>query len=163
MPYRTLFTPDEWQLLLDVPPLVGSAVMVAGRSGLGTVKEAFVLANAVLSGKQEYGDNPLVVALVNARLEEGERSDVEKWSGPYHALDAEQLRKTTAEKCHAVRELLAAKCPAESGGYSEWAVHVGRRVAEAAKEGGFLGIGGERVSIEEKEVLDEIATALGVQ
>ncbi len=42
------YSAEEWQLLLDVPPLVGTAVMMAGGSGLGTLKEAFAIASGVL-------------------------------------------------------------------------------------------------------------------
>jgi hypothetical protein len=34
-------------------------------------------------------------------------------------------------------------------------------VAEASKEGGFLGIGGTRVSAQEQQALDEIRAAVG--
>jgi hypothetical protein len=38
---------------------------------------------------------------------------------------------------------------------------VAQAVAEAHKEGGFLGIGGKRVSAAEDQALDEISLALG--
>jgi len=34
-------------------------------------------------------------------------------------------------------------------------------VAEASKEGGFLGIGGTRVSAQEQQAIDEIRAAVG--
>jgi len=40
-------------------------------------------------------------------------------------------------------------------------IAIGQRVAEAANEGGFFGFGGERVSDAEKNVLRQIAFALG--
>jgi hypothetical protein len=59
--------------------------------------------------------------------------------------------------------LLARKAPApEAEGYKRWLLTVAQRVAEAAKEGGFLGIGGVRVSEAEQATLAEIAGALGV-
>ncbi len=45
--------------------------------------------------------------------------------------------------------------------FKKWLLTVGRRVAEAANEGGIFGFGGERVSDAEKNVLRQIAFALG--
>jgi hypothetical protein len=39
---------------------------------------------------------------------------------------------------------------------------VARAAADAAKEGGFMGFGAERVSAGEREMLDRLASALGV-
>jgi hypothetical protein len=36
------------------------------------------------------------------------------------------------------------------------------RVAEAAREGGFLGVGGVKVSAAEQQALDALAAALGL-
>jgi hypothetical protein len=54
-------------------------------------------------------------------------------------------RKGTGEEAAAFREML---------------MNVADSAANAAKEGGFLGIGGERVSAEEKSFLDEVKSVL---
>jgi hypothetical protein len=57
----------------------------------------------------------------------------------------------------------AAKAPsAEADGFKRWIVGVGKNVAEASNEGGFLGFGGTKVSEAEKQALQAIAQALGV-
>jgi hypothetical protein len=43
-----------------------------------------------------------------------------------------------------------------------WLASISRGVAEASKEGGFLGFGGVQVSDAEKATLDQVATALKV-
>jgi hypothetical protein len=60
-----------------------------------------------------------------------------------------------------VATLLAAKAPADAAAFKAWLTQIGQGVAEAAKEGGFLGFGGIQVSEAEKATLAEIATALG--
>ena len=50
---------------------------------------------------------------------------------------------------------------AEAEAYVNWAIQVAEQVALAAKEGGFLGVGGERVSAQEMTALDAIREALG--
>ena len=64
MTTKSDYSEAEWQLLLDVPPLVGTAVMMAGGSGLGTLKEAFAIASGVLSARHGYDDNQLIQALI---------------------------------------------------------------------------------------------------
>jgi hypothetical protein len=54
------------------------------------------------------------------------------------------------------------KSPAEAEEYKRWLVSLARQTAEAAKEGGFLGIGGTRVSEGESTAITELAAALGV-
>ena len=164
MSTKTDYTPDQWQLLLDVPPLVGTAVMVAGRSGLGSVKEALAVASGVLDAKHGYESNQLIQALLDARIKNKERSHVEQFSdNPYRGRPPEEIKEMTVDKCQQVADLLEQKStPSEAAEFKAWAVAVGEKVANAAKEGGFLGIGGDRVSAEETDVLAAVSSALGL-
>ncbi len=45
--------------------------------------------------------------------------------------------------------------------YRLWIITIAQKVAEATKEGGFLGIGGKRVTVAEMAALKEIAEAIG--
>ncbi len=155
------FTPDQWKLLLDVPPLVGTAVMMAGNSGLGTVKEAFAIASGVLAARHGYEGNQLIEDLIQGRLKEGDRSEVEKFSNQYRGMNAEQVIEAAVQKCELVAALLDEfSDPQEADQFKAWTMSVGQNVAEAAKEGGVLGFGGERVSPQEQEVLDRVQAAL---
>ena len=161
MSVKTDYEPQQWQLLLDVPPLVGTAVMVAGRSGLGTMKEALAVASGVMTAKEGFENNELIHALVDGRLHDKDRSSVESRSPEIRAKHPEELIDYTLEKCSEVATLLEAKSTAaEAAEYKKWAMSVGEKVANAAKEGGFLGIGGERVSEAERDVLRRVAAAL---
>jgi hypothetical protein len=55
--------------------------------------------------------------------------------------------------------LLAAKLPDESANYGTWVTGIAQAVAEAAKEGAFLGFGGKRVSEGEAALLAELHQA----
>ncbi|MGK0269386.1 MAG: hypothetical protein ACI88H_000017 [Cocleimonas sp.] len=58
--------------------------------------------------------------------------------------------------------ILAEKAtPDESREYKEWSMSIAENVAKAAKEGGFLGFGGTRISEGEIEAFAQIADALG--
>ena len=51
---------------------------------------------------------------------------------------------------------------AESTAYKQWLMSVAQAVAEAGKEGGFLGIGAERVSEQEEIVLENYRKTIGL-
>ena len=59
--------------------------------------------------------------------------------------------------------LVDAKGGADADGFKRWLAGLGERVAQAATEGGFLGIGGTRVSDKEESTLADIRTALGIR
>jgi hypothetical protein len=156
------YTPEEWQLLLDVPALAGLGVMMAGKSGLGTMKEAIALTQGVMAGSRDHPNLELIQSIIEARLKGGERSTAETLSGnPYQGLGREKFVDVVAEKCTAAAALLAAKAtPEEAAGFKAWIVSIGDQVAKAAREGGFLGFGGTQVSAEEVAVIDRIKTSL---
>ena len=54
----------------------------------------------------------------------------------------------------------ASRSPAEVQAYKDTIRAVAKATAEASKEGGFLGIGGKRVSADEQTALDRIDSAL---
>ncbi len=57
---------------------------------------------------------------------------------------------------------IAAVSPPDAIAYRRFLTEVAMKVAEASKEGGFLGVGGTLVSPEEKVALGEIGAAAGV-
>jgi hypothetical protein len=59
-----------------------------------------------------------------------------------------------------VSVILDAKAPEDAPAFKAWLCSVSRQVADASMEGGFLGIGGERVSDAEKATLDDISRCL---
>jgi hypothetical protein len=59
--------------------------------------------------------------------------------------------------------LLNRKAPGEAEGVKRWLLGTAQQAAEAAREGGFLGIGGVKVSDAEKAALAEVAQVLGVK
>lgn len=155
------FTAEEWTLLLDVPPAIGTAVMHAGKSGLGSMKEAMALAGGILGARDGYEGNELIESLVNARLKNGEKSTIETLHSPYVGLQPNEILEDTIGKCQAAANLLSERATAhEAEGFINWSLSIAEKVANAAKEGGFLGIGGERVSEEEANAISAIRKAL---
>jgi len=74
---------------------------------------------------------------------------------------AADVKPRAIERLGHVSALLEAKAPADAPAFKTWLAAVSERVAEASKEGGFLGFGGVQVSDAEKATLAEIDAALG--
>jgi hypothetical protein len=76
------------------------------------------------------------------------------------ALGRDPARAIAA--CREAGELLARKTPPDvSAEVRAWLIDLSSKVADAAIEGGFMGMGGERVNERERAILAEIAAALG--
>jgi hypothetical protein len=187
MATRADFTPEEWQSLERAPVFVAFATLAADMSGpIGLVKEMEALSQTLeenaLPAESDSAHDLITAVAADLRatqsngqgwgpvLGEGGDPDSEQDKEHPSAVPGSGLDFSSPEKvktpalaaCRAAAELLARKVtPAESKAFGRWAVSVGRHVAEAAKEGGFLGIGGTLVSEKERATLDELATALG--
>jgi len=165
------FSEEEWFLLSSTPAMIGAAMSAAAPSGvIGTVKEMTASMRGSVQGLKDYPDSELITAL----LEKAENWDEakekmsdyrEKAKSRLESADIksrEDLQKHVLEDCAAAAKLVDAKCsPAEAQLYKEWSVKIANKVAEAAKEGGILGFGGERVSAEETALIEKIEAALG--
>jgi len=74
------------------------------------------------------------------------------------------LRKAATDKSRAALDLLKQKgSPEDVAAFGSFLMKLGDKVANAAKEGAFLGFGGKRVSEEEQSLLADLGQALGVQ
>jgi hypothetical protein len=162
MANKASFTPEEWKQLLEAPMLASMAVTAAEPSGLwGMLKESFAAGGMLAKAKTDASANELVKAVV---------ADFESAEGRSAARDGLQARLKGSKPAEVkdkaiaglrqVAALLDAKAPADAAAYKSWLQTIGQQVAEAAKEGGFLGFGGVQVSDAEKATVAEISSAL---
>jgi hypothetical protein len=157
------FTPDEWQKLLRAPFMAGLVVVAASPSGpIGVLKEMFAVGKVLAEAKSQGPANALVKALVaDLGTPEG-RGQASGSELSAKAPDA--LRSEALAGIRSITETVARKTsPEESEGFRRWLVAIGQRVAEAAKEGGFLGFGGTQVSEQETAALKDLAAAVNVK
>ena len=163
MANKQTFTPEEWTKILESPMVAGIAVSAAEPSGLwGSLKEAFASSSALASAKLDAGSNELVKA-VAADFETPEgRSDLQKALRQLFA-DAEPFDcvQRSLANLREVSSILDAKAPGDAAAFKGWLLSISQKVADAATEGAFMGIGGEQVSDAERATLGEIAKALG--
>ena len=158
MATKSDFTPEEWKMIVAAAPMVGLAVTCASPNGpWGVMKEMLSMGMAMAEMIQKGSSNPLIADLA-ADLKARET----KPEPPQGLKDPEQCKEAALNHVRAVNDLLNRKVKGdEADEFKKWLVTIGHRVAEASNEGGIFGFGGERVSEAEKNVLRQIAFALG--
>jgi len=152
------YTAEEWELLMRAPFMAAMAIVAASPSGpIGVIKEMFAVGRGLVEGG-EGETNALINALVS-EVKAGDRPSAATES----VQSTEEAKALALNACREVSALLARKAPAaEAEGFKRWLLTTAQRTAEASKEGGFLGIGGVRVSDAEQAALAEVASALEV-
>jgi hypothetical protein len=151
---KARFTDDEWTKIRLSPLAVIMYIASASPSGLAGLSKEIVAAGA---GMKELVKNALPTSLVDVAFGSFEgKPDL----GQEGALDEKAPRTSMLGIVQAAATAVKIKSPADSASFAETLVALSRRVAEASKEGGFLGIGGTRVSTEEKHAIAEIAAAV---
>jgi hypothetical protein len=161
MASKTDFTPEEWAQIRKSPMMASVAVVAASPSGpVGVIKEMFAVGKLIAETKTKSGHNGLVDALVaDITTREGmEQAKPEEIKG----MKPEQVRGHAVDALKSVAALVDRKAPGDAAEFKSWLQTVAQRVANASKEGGFLGIGGTLVSEQEQAALKDTASALGV-
>jgi len=164
------YTEAEWEIVSSTPQLVGVAMAGAGSSGLvGSTKEMFASAKGMMSAKKEYEGNAVIQALLPSTTSPSQAMDDAKAQRAIvmgrlkesGVKSSEELQKFILEDCGKAIEILEKH---ESGdvvqGYKKIVLDLAEKVAHAAKEGDFLGFGGERFSEKEQKLFAELKNRL---
>jgi hypothetical protein len=160
MTTKSNFTPDEWRVLLESVMAAGIAITAAEPSGLwGLLKESFAAGTMLTKAKNNPGTNALIKAVVDDfnTTEGGAARDALK--SKFKDCKPEQVKGKCIETLRQVAAIVDAKAPDDAAAYKSWLQQISQNVAEAAKEGGFLG-GGVPVSEAETATLTAISNAL---
>ena len=157
------FKPDEWTKILQSTMLAGMAVTAAEPSGLfGTLKEAFASSSALAAAKTNAGSNELIKAVVaDFETKEGRSSVQEALRQNFKGAKPADAVQRSLANLREVSAILDAEAPQDAAAFKSWLRTISQSVAEASSEGGFLGIGGVKVSDAEKATLADISKALG--
>jgi hypothetical protein len=161
---KSTFTPEEWKLLLESVMMAGIAVTAAEPSGIwGLLRESFASGSALRQAKMDPGSNPLIKAVVaDFETPQGQSTARDGLRETLASIKPTEIRARCIETLRQAGALVASKAPDDASAFKGWLHEISQHVAEAAKEGGFLGIGGVRVSDAEKATLTEISVALGL-
>jgi hypothetical protein len=152
------YTEEEWAALRRAPTVAGFAVSLADPGGpIELSKESIAAMRA--AGAPPTDDELLVAVSQDALAQQQQRHNVMKELD----LKAGTVREQVVDELKKVTEILAAKAtPEEADAFRRWLMQAAQASAEAAKEGGFLGIGATRVSEGEEAMLGKLREILGV-
>jgi hypothetical protein len=158
MTSKSDFTEEEWVRLYRAPLVAGMGVSLADIGGpIEMSKESLAAMKTAVTPTEEQG---FVVDLsdgLKVVLEEKQNpmSDLKPESG------ADPRELILGELREANRIVTEKATPEEATSYRGWVLESARNAAEAAKEGGFFGIGAEQVSEGERQILAKLEEMLG--
>jgi len=142
---------DNFKNLQVAPLLVAKLVVESSRSGpIGTLGEFAAAARAMGEAAQASDPTSLIGVAFNGNPQDTDLQDFAK-------LD----KSSTLSRLSSAVAAVAANNPGEVTAVRSLLLDVAQKTTDASKEGGFLGIGGVKVSDEEKAVIEEIRTAIG--
>ena len=164
-PTDSPYMDNEWLVLLEAPVKIGRAMMAVSPSGtVGTTQEVIALRKSMTEALQT-SKSPILVSMRQRLQNQDLMQSI--WDDVAHAFsdrwDAANVRQTAIASCQQVVGLVKKLSPQDAQTYKEFIYTTALNVAQAAREGGFMGIGGVAVSAEEKSLLDDISRALGLQ
>ena len=162
MPDKSNFAPDEWKLLLESVMMASIAITAAEPHGLwGLLQESFAGGTELAKAKMDPGADALIKAVVaDFGTAEGRTIARDGLKEKFTGSKPAEIKAKCIETLRQVAEVVDAKAPPTPPPLRLWLRQISQHVAEAAKEGGFLGVGGVAVSDAEKATLAEISNAL---
>ncbi len=150
---KALFAGDEWAKIRLAPMAAAALVMLASPS---KGKDAAAEANAVVDTLNAAQKGGSAWSLMNVAYgQEVNVADMQKFINETPPAAMMSTVKSAAAT-------VAAKAPDQAAIFNAMLLEAATNVAEASKEGGFLGIGKKVISEEEAAALADIRLALGL-
>ena len=162
MATKTNFTAEEWSQVLGSVMMAGMAVTLADPSGLiGMTKEGLASGSALVAAKTDPQSNALVKSIVSDfETSEGRAAARAVIKNQFAGKQTSEMKGAILAALGRTAALVDEKAPDDAAGLKAWLFQVSERVANAAREGGFMGFGGVRVSDAEKATLEDVSKAL---
>jgi hypothetical protein len=154
------YTDGEWATLRRAPMVAGMAISLADPGGpIEATKETLAALRTLRDPAAAGAESELTTAVAKDVQEASkQRQNPLGDFKPRGALAGQQI----LEELQRANAILTEKAaPEEAAAFRRWIVAAAQASANAAKEGGFMGFGAERVSQGEKEMLDKVAEAAG--
>ena len=158
MTTKAAFTEEEWARVLRAPMVAGMAISLSDPGGpIEATKESVASLRSATnppSREQLLAD----VALEVQSMAQERRNPLSGFKPTKDRPPGEQVLEELEE---AHRIVVAKATPEEAEAFGRWLVASAQAAADAAKEGGFMGIGAERVSEGEQAMLERVRAAVG--
>lgn len=158
------YTQDEIEKLLAGPMVVSMYIMGSALSGpIGLVKEMMAGVETSMAAAKQAAPDSVLGALFsedNMKMQQDKMQQETRESTNGAQNMGEAKSKMLAELKQAVAILAAKGSADEQAAYKKLIVSVAENVASAAREGGFMGIGGTLVNDAEKTAIADISSAV---
>ncbi|HEV8087137.1 MAG TPA: hypothetical protein VGQ50_00535 [Actinomycetota bacterium] len=155
---KAAFSDEEWKRICRAPFVVGMALTIADPGGPIEISEegmATIRSATVPPSQEELLAAVALDIQAQMQAKHNPAKDFKPTSAPTAAAEI-------LDELRAVDGMIAAKAtPEETEAFRTWMMVTAQAAADAAKEGGFMGFGAERVSAGEQAMLDQIKSALG--
>ncbi len=152
------FTEEEWVKLYRAPLVAGMGVSLADIGGpIEMSKESLAAMKTAVTPTEDQGLLLDLSTGLKVVLDEKQNpmSDLKPESG-------EDPRQLILDELREANRIVTEKATAEEAtGYRAWVLQSARNAADAAKEGGFFGIGAVSVSEGEQTYLSKVEEMLG--
>ena len=144
------FNAEEWETIVEGPPIAGMIVVVAEKGG--TFREALKVGQAYEDARKIH---------IGPELND-EQLDSTPSPEPRGDESIEEVNDKGLEVLRTAISILSVKATEEElDAYRGFVMGIAERVAHAHKTGGFLGIGGHKISDKEQLAMDEIRKVIG--
>jgi len=158
MTAKTDFTEEEWTRVRRAPLVAGMAISLADPGGpIELAKET--------SASLKTATNPPSREQLLAEVALDIQSMAQQRQNPmtdFKPTQGSDPRQQILEELRAVSGIVSSKATAEeAAAFNNWILTSAQAAADAAKEGGFIGFGAEQVSQGEKDMLEQVRTAIG--
>jgi hypothetical protein len=153
------FSEDEWVRVRRAPLVAGMAISLADPGGpIEMAKETM----ATVKSATNPPSREQLLTEVALEIQGMTQQKQNPLSGYQLDKSAGAPGQQVLDELRAVQGIVAAKAtPEESSAFGAWLVTTAQAAADAAKEGGFMGFGAEQVSQGEKDMLDQVRSAVG--
>jgi hypothetical protein len=155
------FTEEEWVRLRRAPYVAGMAISLADPGGpIEMTKETMA---SIRSATNPPSREQLLteVALDLQAMAQSRQNPMGDFK-PKNAA-GQPASQRVLDELRAVSEIVAAKAtPEEAAAFGGWLLATAQAAADAAKEGGFMGMGAVQVSEGEQAMLEQLRATLGV-
>ena len=162
MALKDRFSAEQWGQVAQIPFLAGFAVTAADPGGLvGAVQESAAMAR-VLQARSGASDTGTLAASIAEEIKTSEGRDAIR-AGMKELIKGRKPAEASTEavtRLKAALAVVASVAPGELPAIKTLVHETAQGVAEAAKEGGFMGFGGEKVSESERKTLADIDAVL---
>lgn len=152
MSQLTSYTSEEVNTLVRAPLIIGMMVVGASLSGpFGVVKELLAALKATEDASKQASESSVLKKLFSAQSMKAHHEQMaqEKPGAMDKTMQRQKIRQ-------AISILTTKGDASEVEAYKAMLISAAENTASAAKEGGFLGIGGKRISEAEHAVIKEI-------